>query len=265
MLDRRQTELDVCSTTEQLHGYIDTDDDALCPLLLLFSFIALLFTTNSYFLRRCPRSSLHSTTSLPAQKFDPSTFVKVTIKKPLGLELVEAVENKPRGVMVAGVGEGSNAKLSGKQLKGLFLVSANDIDCKTKSFDEVIDVFQSNPKDAIDLVFVSPNDVFKGAAMVKVMGPEGQSTLIKALKGQNLRTVLQQSNIEVYGGSQKLTNCGGGASCGTCVVNVNDNNDWEIRPDLEAKRLKKYSESCRLSCNTIIEGDCTVTVQPPKV
>ena len=184
----------------------------------------------------------------------------------MGLELVEAVENKARGVLVGGVGEGSNAKLSGKQLKGLFLVSANGVDCKLKSFDEVIDVFQSSTNSAVDLVFVSPNDVFKGAAMIKVMGPNGDVLgTVKALKGQNLRTVLLENKIDVYGGTQKLTNCGGGASCGTCAVSIADNLDWEERPDFEGKRLRKYSQSCRLSCNTIIEGDCTVAVQPPKV
>ena len=61
-----------------------------------------------------------------------------------------------------------------------------------------------------------------------------------------------------------IGNCGGGGTCGTCVVQVQDNEFWEQRPDFEAKKLKKYDEKCRLSCNTIIEGDCKVIIQPMK-
>lgn len=48
------------------------------------------------------------------------------------------------------------------------------------------------------------------------------------------------------------------------MVQVQDNEFWEQRPDFEAKKLKKYDEKCRLSCNTIIEGDCKVIIQPMK-
>ena len=37
-----------------------------------------------------------------------------------------------------------------------------------------------------------------------------------------------------------------------------DNPDWERRPDFEDKKLKKYDQTARLSCNTVVEGDCTV-------
>ena len=57
----------------------------------------------------------------------------------------------------------------------------------------------------------------------------------------------------------------GGGSCGTCVVSVLDNADWEERPNFEAQRLKKYPAKARLSCNTVIEGDATVIVNPPKL
>ena len=81
-----------------------------------------------------------------------------------------------------------------------------------------------------------------------------------------MRPLLLSNKIDIYQGSAKLTNCGGGGgSCGTCVVSVTQNSDWEERPDFEAKRLKKYDNSARLSCNTVIEGDCVVTMAPKKI
>lgn len=87
---------------------------------------------------------------------------------------------------------------------------------------------------------------------------------IKCLKGQSLRDVLLGSGLDVYGGKAKLTNCGGGGVCGTCGVGVIAE-DWEERPAFEAQKLKKYDSTCRLSCNTKVEGDCEVIISPPKI
>jgi ferredoxin len=62
-----------------------------------------------------------------------------------------------------------------------------------------------------------------------------------------------------------MTNCGGGGSCGTCVVNVSNNPDWEVRAEWEGKRLKKYGKESRLSCQTVIEGDCSIEIKPNKI
>lgn len=214
-----------------------------------------------------PRS-FHITSSfsrLFAQKFDPSTFVKVSILKPLGLSLEENEPNNPRGVYISDVGDG-NAKSSGKLSKGLYLIEVAGVDVKYKDFDSIINLIGSLPQDkALDFIFVSPKSVYQGPASLCVTTPEGQSLTINTFKGQNLRTVLQSNGVEIYSGSGKFSNCGGGGQCRTCVVNVKDNQYWERRAEFEDKALKKYDSSARLSCNTIVEGDCAVEVRPAKL
>ena len=88
---------------------------------------------------------------------------------------------------------------------------------------------------------------------------------IKCLKGQTLRTVLLQSNIDVYDLKGKVSNCGGGGLCATCVVRLQvPEDDWALKPDFEVKKLKNFDESCRLSCNVLVEGDAQVEVKPEK-
>jgi len=219
---------------------------------------------------RCSSSFLKRTigtgSGLFASKFDPNTFISVSVARPLGISLEEVQENAARGVIVTEVQKEGNAKATSKVNSGLFLVKANGIDVKYKTFDEIMDIFGATPSgEKVDLVFVDPNNVFKGPAEILVKQAGGPPLTIKALKGQNLRNVLLDAKVAVYGERAKFTNCGGGMSCGTCVVDVSDNLDWEKRPDIETRRLgKKYADSARLSCNTIIEGDCTVKIQPPK-
>lgn len=201
------------------------------------------------------------------KKFDTAKYQRVTLKKPLGLSLEEVQENKARGVMITEVNEGGSAKAAGlTSLRGKFLCSVNNVDVRYKTFDEILDVIGSAPADkAVDLACVAPDDVFKGPAELSVTTREGKEVVVKTVKGLMLRDVLLGSGIDVYTNSAKLTNCGGGLQCGTCVVDVQDDEDWEPRADIEAKRLKKYAPSCRLSCNTVVEGDCKITVVPPKI
>lgn len=80
-----------------------------------------------------------------------------------------------------------------------------------------------------------------------------------------LRGELLGNKIEVYQGKSRLTNCGGGRTCGTCAVRVVDNEFWDPTPEVDTLRLKKLNDpTARLSCNTIIEGDCTVYTLPQK-
>jgi len=232
----------------------------LCFILVCFSSVSALLSASSF------RQITTTSSELFATKFDPSTFISVSVARPLGISLEEVQENAARGVVVTEVQKEGNAKATGKVNSGLFLVKANGIDVKYKTFDEIMDIFGATPTgEKVDLVFVDPNNVFKGPAEILVKQASGPPLTIKALKGQNLRNVLLDAKVAVYGERAKFTNCGGGMSCGTCVVEVSDNLDWEKRPDIETRRLsKKYAESARLSCNTIIEGDCTVKIQPPK-
>lgn len=206
-------------------------------------------------------------TRLQALKFDPNKFISITVPRPLGISLEEVEENAARGVVITEVQKDGNAMTTGKVRKGLFLVEANNIDVKYKTFDAIMDIFSATPEgENVNLTFIDPRDVFNGPAEIVVKQQDGKAPLtIKALKGQNLRKILLEANVPIYGDRAKFTNCGGGMSCGTCVVEVFDNPDWERRPDMETRKLsKKFSDSARLSCNTIIEGDCTIQVQPPR-
>ncbi len=210
------------------------------------------------------RTSESSRSALYAKKFDPATFVEATISKPLGIDLVEVEMDAPRGVMIGDLNPDGNAKKSGQIAKGLFLVAINGIDTKYKTFDEILDVIGA-ADETVQLTCVAPNDVFKGKAMLTVNTQDGQTLNVECLKGQMMRDVLLGAGIEVYQGAEKLTNCGGGVSCGKCVVNVTEDADWEERTVQEDKRLKKFAPTARLSCNTPVEGDCVVEVKPPKV
>lgn len=187
------------------------------------------------------------------------------MKKPLGLELEEVAENKAKGVFVYDIKEG-NARATQKISKGLFLLKVNGADVKTSTFDQVMDMLIDHPaEEPLDLTFINPRDIERGPALITIKAPDGSVSKVKALKGQLLRNIVLDTKVELYAGKAKFTNCGGGGSCGSCVVTVLDNPDWEERPAFEAAKLKKYPEKARLSCNTVIEGDATVIVQPPKV
>ena len=198
------------------------------------------------------------------QKFDPANFIRVSLMKPLGVQLEEVKEGGSLGVTIEAVNEGS-AKASGKVKSGLYLISANGKDLKFQDFDTILDTLGDSPEgQPIDLVFIDPKDVYNGPATLTVKTGDGNVVEINTRKGENLRKTLLDNKIEVYSAKAKFTNCGGGASCGTCAVLINDAADWDPRADFEGARLRKYSSAGRLSCNVFIEGDCTVIVQPPK-
>lgn len=201
-----------------------------------------------------------------APKFDTSKYLRVSLRKPLGLNLEEVLENAARGVMIADVNDGGSAKGSGAPIKGRFLVSVNKEDVRYKTFDDILDLIGGIPQEeTVDMEMVYPDDVFKGPAIIDVTTAEGKVVQIKTVKGLVLRDVLLGAGVELYAGSAKLTNCGGGMQCGTCVLDVKGDVDWEPRAEMEAKRLRKYADSCRLSCNTIVEGDVAVKLRPAKL
>lgn len=72
---------------------------------------------------------------------------------------------------------------------------------------------------------------------------------------KNLRKFMLESNLELYAFYGKVMNCGGGGSCGTCIVEILEGEDLlSERTDAEFKYLKKKPESWRLACQTIV-GD----------
>ncbi|XP_024029660.1 photosynthetic NDH subunit of subcomplex B 3, chloroplastic [Morus notabilis] len=88
----------------------------------------------------------------------------------------------------------------------------------------------------------------------------------KAISGEKLlRNVMLDDKIELYATYGKVMNCGGGGSCGTCIVEIIDGRDLlNERTNTELRYLKKKPESWRLACQTIVgnkENSGKVVVQ----
>ncbi|XP_076929185.1 photosynthetic NDH subunit of subcomplex B 3, chloroplastic-like, partial [Bidens hawaiensis] len=77
---------------------------------------------------------------------------------------------------------------------------------------------------------------------------------VSAVSGEKLlRTIMADNKLELYGTYGKVMNCGGGGSCGTCIVEVVDGKELlNARTNTELKYLKKKPESWRLACQTIV-------------
>ncbi|MGC1524913.1 MAG: 2Fe-2S iron-sulfur cluster-binding protein [Phormidesmis sp.] len=88
---------------------------------------------------------------------------------------------------------------------------------------------------------------------------------IDASFGSNLRFKAQENNIDIYTFMGKLTQCGGYGQCGTCVVDVVEGIDnLSPRTAVEDRMLKKRPSSCRLACQTTVNGPISVVTKPDK-
>ena len=88
---------------------------------------------------------------------------------------------------------------------------------------------------------------------------------IDAAYGANLRFKAQENNIDIYTFMGKLTQCGGYGQCGTCVVDiVEGTQNVSPRNAVENRMLKKRPSSCRLACQTIVNGPISVVTKPDK-
>ncbi|XP_041993228.1 photosynthetic NDH subunit of subcomplex B 3, chloroplastic-like isoform X1 [Salvia splendens] len=88
----------------------------------------------------------------------------------------------------------------------------------------------------------------------------------KSISGEKLlRNIMLDNKIELYAIYGKLMNCGGGGSCGTCIVEIIDGKDLlNERTNTELRYLKKKPDSWRLACQTIVgnkENSGKVVVQ----
>ncbi|KAL3500447.1 hypothetical protein ACH5RR_039540 [Cinchona calisaya] len=88
----------------------------------------------------------------------------------------------------------------------------------------------------------------------------------KAISGEKLlRNIMLDNKIELYATYGKVMNCGGGGSCGTCIVEIIDGKDLlNERTNTELRYLKKKPETWRLACQTIVgnkENSGKVVVQ----
>lgn len=68
-----------------------------------------------------------------------------------------------------------------------------------------------------------------------------------------LRNIMIDNKIELYAAYGKLMNCGGGGSCGTCIVEILEGQELvNERTATENRYLKKKPASWRLACQTIV-------------
>ncbi|BBN00933.1 hypothetical protein MPTK1_2g03220 [Marchantia polymorpha subsp. ruderalis] len=106
----------------------------------------------------------------------------------------------------------------------------------------------------------SENPEQQGPPMIELQfyGPEAGSvaqTLTVQSGEKNMRKFMTENKLELYALYGKVMNCGGGGSCGTCLVDILEGQELlSERTDAEYKYLKKKPESWRLACQTII-GD----------
>ncbi|KAF7817212.1 photosynthetic NDH subunit of subcomplex B 3, chloroplastic [Senna tora] len=112
-------------------------------------------------------------------------------------------------------------------------------------------------KPEIELEFIGPKPESDGSFPVEKA---------KAISGEKLlRNIMLDNKIELYATYGKVMNCGGGGSCGTCIVEIIDGKDLlNERTNTELRYLKKKPESWRLACQTIVgnkENSGKVVVQ----
>ncbi|TVT97428.1 hypothetical protein EJB05_57309 [Eragrostis curvula] len=112
-------------------------------------------------------------------------------------------------------------------------------------------------KPQIELEFVGPKPEADGSYPVdRAAAASGEKLL---------RDVMNENKIELYAAYGKVMNCGGGGSCGTCIVEILDGKELlNERTNTENRYLKKKPESWRLACQTIVgnkENSGKVVVQ----
>lgn len=98
---------------------------------------------------------------------------------------------------------------------------------------------------------------------IKVMRSSGKTTEIEVDTETDLRTALRAAKVDLYTIRGKMSNCGGNASCGFCVLDVlegaGNTNGMGMR---EERLLANKPDSYRLACQTRIHGPVTVRPKP---
>jgi ferredoxin len=96
---------------------------------------------------------------------------------------------------------------------------------------------------------------------------------IEVPQGANLRQELQKAGVDIYKGLHRYLNCRGNGLCGTCKVLVKKGME-NLSPKGRLERFTLatspstalavvgYEEEMRLSCQTRVQGDCTIETRP---
>lgn len=97
---------------------------------------------------------------------------------------------------------------------------------------------------------------------MKVMQND-RCTVVEVDAETDLRKALLDAKVDLYTLKGKITNCGGGGSCGTCVVAVEEG-VYSVggRTPKEDRMLKGKPSNWKLACRTTLTGDCTIRTKP---
>ncbi len=86
---------------------------------------------------------------------------------------------------------------------------------------------------------------------------------ITVATGVNLRQKAVENGIDLYTLKGKLMSCGGYGQCGTCVVNVVEGaENLSPRTDFENRKLKRRPDTCRLACQSMVNGPVSIETKP---
>ncbi|TAE56209.1 MAG: (2Fe-2S)-binding protein [Nostocales cyanobacterium] len=86
---------------------------------------------------------------------------------------------------------------------------------------------------------------------------------IVAANGANLRLRAIENGIDIYKVWGKMTNCGGGGSCTTCVVEIAEGlENLSPRTEVEKRKFKNKPDNYRLACQTLVNGPVSVITKP---
>jgi ferredoxin len=115
------------------------------------------------------------------------------------------------------------------------------------------------------------------AASVKVTitpSDGGESITTTVDTASVLRAVILDTGAQLYGGMDRLMNCGGMGNCGTCLVDVVEGADLlseQTEAELRKVKAGKLKEGWRMSCQCLVGGDAapegaelSVVVRPKK-
>lgn len=114
--------------------------------------------------------------------------------------------------------------------------------CRAQAEEASVAAVAADPQ--INLQFIGPNN-----------SPVADFSLGSGTK--NLRRAMLDAKVPLYDMYGSLMNCGGGGSCGTCLVDIKEGGELlSEKTSAEDKFLKKRPETWRLACQTIV-GDKT--------
>ncbi|CAA7408721.1 unnamed protein product [Spirodela intermedia] len=107
------------------------------------------------------------------------------------------------------------------------------------------DVSTPEEPPSLDFAFVSSRLLPDGSPDVQIRSACG---------GQKLRDIMLDGHIDLYGPyARPLLNCGGGGTCGTCLVEVLEGKEvLSPRTEKEKEALKKKPKTWRLACQTVV-------------